>query len=217
MIEIILDGNLNDEFCGKKYLPVEINEFTSGDWSEYKNTAKRIIAEHIEKEAVIIKINNEKFSLNKLALALFAESFEKSGNLEYAVFKVDDLYSAREQYKPYVALTIGIKYALNLANEAPKTVFKNISELGYLGIKSKRDYYTNTLTLSLPNSDEKARIIETDNLQDTICAVGLMKSLSLAEVNVNFELKIKCIEANASIDKDEMIQKIIADISPWIN
>ena len=215
MIEIVLDENDNDEFCGEKYPLVEINDWFSDDWEEYGKKAKQIIDGNGKNNAVIIKINNGCI-LNKLALALFTESFEVSSNLEYAVFKVKNLQKAREEYKPYVALTIAIKYALNLANETPKIIYKNISELGYLNIQTKQDFVANTMELSLVNSSEQSLVIEIDNLQDVLCWVAILKALSLAKSNVNIKLNIKN-NGDDSIDKKHLVKDVVSKVSNWIN
>jgi len=217
MIEIVLDGNTDNKFCNKEYPVIEINNQFPDVWNEYKLIADKIIADNSDKYAVIIKINNPKVSLNKLALAIFVTSVKTINRLEYAVFKVSDLMEARTLYKPYIALTIGIKYALTLAEESPKVIYKNISELGYLGIKTKRDYKADIMTLSLPNSFDIPYIINSNTLQDTICGVAVLKSLSLAKIPVNIELNIKLSETAMVIHKDEMLEKIINDISTWIN
>ena len=150
-------------------------------------------------------------------MALFSESIKIKNELEYAVFKVKNLQEARNQYKPYVALTIAIKYALNLANETPKIIYKNISELGYLGIKTQKNYTDNTMTLSLLNASTPPHIINSNAIQNTICAVALLKALSLAEIPINIELNIDLSETPTTIDKDNLVEKIINDVSPWIN
>ncbi len=216
MINIILDGNLDDEFCGKKYPVIEVNNFASDNWSEYQKKAKEIVAENLENFAIIIKINDEKCSLNKLAIALFAAAFEDSGKIEYAVFKVKNLQEAQEKYKPYIALTIGIKYALVLSKETPKTIYKSISELGYLGIKSKRDYINDTLLLSLPNADVPVELREPKGLQKTIEAVALFKALSLAKKAVNLEMKVQCDETPVEFNREEMVQKIVEETMPYL-
>ena len=217
MIEIVLDGNSNNEFCGKKYPVIELNNLTPKKWNEYKQIASQLIINNSDQYAIIININNSDLSINKLALALFSESIKIKNELEYAVFKVKNLQEARNQYKPYVALTIAIKYALNLANETPKIIYKNISELGYLGIKTQKNYTDNTMTLSLLNASTPPHIINSNAIQNTICAVALLKALSLAEIPINIELNIDLSETPTTIDKDNLVEKIINDVSPWIN
>ncbi len=217
MIEIVLDGNADDEFCGQKYSVIEIVSENLNSWTEYKQLAQQIIIDYAKEYAVIIKLENPNTFLNKLAVALFVESIKTPNQLQYAVFKVKNLEKAREEYKPYVALTIAIKYALNLANENHNTIYKNISELGYLGIETEQDYIGNSIILRLPNSNSTPIIMNSNNLEDTICGVALLKALSLAQVKVSIVLKIVRNETEISSNKDVLVEKIIQNVSPWIN
>ncbi|MBQ8436891.1 MAG: hypothetical protein IJX20_04500 [Alphaproteobacteria bacterium] len=217
MIEIILDGNADDEFCGQKYSVIEVASETLNSWTKYKQLAQQIIVDYAKELAVIIKLENPNIFLNKLAVALFVESLTTPNQLQYAVFKVKNLQQSREQYKPYAALTIAIKYALNLANENHNTIYKNISELGYLGIETEQDYTTNILVLTLPNSDSTPLVITSNNLEDTICGVALLKALSLAQIKFSIILKIERNETEISSNKDVLVEKIIQNASPWIN
>lgn len=217
MIEIVLDGNTDNKFCGQEYSIVEVDSQNINNWNAYKLLATQLVCDYANEQGIIIKLKNPNISLNNLSLALFVESTKNTNNLRYVVFKVDNLAKAREEYKPYVALTIAIKYALNLINETPNTIYKNISQLGYLGIETEQDYTADILTLSLPNSDSTPLIITSNNLEDTICGVALLKALSLAQVKINIMLKIKCNEAEFLLNKDVLVEKIIQNISPWIN
>ena len=216
MIEIVLDGNADDKFCGQKYAIVEIDSVTLNNWSEYREAAQQIIRKHAKEQTIIIKLKNTLY-LNKLSLALFFESIKNSNQLQYAVFKVDDLPKVRELYKPYVALTIAIKYALNLVNEEPKTIYKNISGLGYLGIDTQQDFTNNILTLTLPNSGSKPVVMDAKNLRDTVCGVAILKALSLAQIKINIQLNVECSETENLLDKDTVVEQIINNISAWIN
>ena len=73
------------------------------------------------------------------------------------------------------------------------------------------------MTLSLPNASTPPLIISSNTIQNTICAVALLKALSLAETPINIELNIDLSETQSTIDKDVMVEKIINDVSPWIN
>ena len=217
MIEIVLDANTDNKFCGQEYSIIVVDSVNLNHWIDYKQFAQQVIISHAKEQGVIIKLNNSNISLNRLSLALFVESIKNSNQLQYAVFKVEDLQKTREEYKPYVALTIAIKYALNLVNEEPNIIYKNISELGYLGIDTQQDFINNHLILSLPNSDSSPILINANNLEDTICGVALLKTLSLAQVKVNIQLNIQYNETDNLVDKDILVEKIIHSVSTWIN
>lgn len=218
MIETVLDGNKNNVFCGEEYPVIEIATQNTKTWNDYKKFASEIINNNSNKSVVMFRIKNEKFSLNKLSLALFTESIRLNSSIHYAVFKVDDLEQARTKYKPYVALTIGVKYVFTLAKEVPQTIYKNISELGYLNISSKRSYVNNTLKLTLPNGNSNAILkISASNINETLAGVALLKALSLAKIKVYAELDINLDDTDTIIDTDWIIEKVINDISAWIN
>lgn len=217
MIEIVLDENNKNEFCGKEYKIIELRNENLDSWNEYKLLARELIEEHKKESAIIIKIQNENCSLNKLSLALFVESVKIPTNIEYVVFKVDNLAKARETYNPYIALTIAIKYALNLVEETPRIIYKNIAGLGYLGLDIENDYAANTISIQLANSHKEMIKIETDNAFDALAISSVLKALSLAKVGVSIELICKLNEKPCLQSKDAIVEKIITDISPWIN
>lgn len=217
MIEVVLDGNDDNKFCSKEYPVIDINYLKGSSWEAYRETARKIISDNSKEYALILKNDNTEISLNKMALAFFVESITVSNEIEYIVFKVSDLQKSREQYKPYIALSIAIKYALNLANETPNTIFKNISELGYLGIKTERNYAENTMVLTLPNSTSKPYVMSPKTLEETLCAVAVLKALSVGQFAINAKANIKILKTTEEINKTTMVDKIIKDISPWIN
>lgn len=217
MIDVILDTGKSTHFCNDKNPLIEVNELNSYSIDAYKELAKNIITDYAKENVIVIKINNSDISLNKLALFLFISSIILPNKIEYVVFKVEDIEDAKEKYKPYVALTIGIKYALTLTNETPKNIYKNISELGYLDIKSSRDYILNSMTLSLSKGKGPVQTIKIDNLQDTITYVAILKALSLSQKDVNIELQIDITEEETPLNNEQLIEKIISEILPWIN
>jgi hypothetical protein len=133
------------------------------------------------------------------------------------VFKVDDYEKIRNNYKPYVALTIGVKYAITLSKETPKTIYKNISELGYLGITSKHSYANNTMELKLPNGTDCALKMNAKNINETIAGVAVLKALSLAQIKISAELLIDINENDTALDIDWIIAKILKDVANWID
>lgn len=217
MIEIVLDANEGNEFCGKSYPIIEISSQKEYKWENYKELARNYISQYKEEKAIIIYIKDDKFSLNKLSLALFVESIKKETNLENAVFKVKDLTQARQNYYPYVALTIAIKYVLKWLNESPAAIYKSISELGYLDLDIKRSYTNNTLSIKYNGSSEPLYTYKTSNVFDALAMAGLLKAISLAKVKACFNVEMILDETPQIMDTDKIVEKIIQDISAWIN
>ena len=217
MIEIVLDSNSGNEFCGNQYPVIEVEKQNSYDWECYKELARNYISKYQEEKAIIIYIKDNELSLNKLSLALFVESIKKETNLENAVFKVTNLTEARQNYYPYVALTIAIKYVLKWLNEAPSAIYKSISELGYLDLDIKRSYAKNTLSIKYEGSSEPTYNYNTSNVFDALAVAGLLKAISLAKVKACFNVEMLLDETPQNMDTDEIVEKIIKNVSTWIN
>lgn len=217
MIEIVLDANEGNEFCGKSYPIIEIKSQNNYDWENYKELARNYISLYQEEKAIIIYIKDENFSLNKLSLALFVESIKNETNLENAVFKVKDLTKARQNYYPYVALTIAIKYVLKWLNESPSAIYKSISELGYLDLDIQRSYAKNTLNIKYEGSSEPVYTYKTTNVFDALAIAGLLKAISLAKVKACFNVEMLLDETPQNMNTDNIVEKIIKDVSTWIN
>ena len=217
MIEIVLDGNSGNEFCGNSYPIIEIEKQNDYTWESYKELARTYIHKYKDEKAIIIYIKDDNFSLNKLSLALFVESIKNQTNLENAVFKVTDLTQARQNYYPYVALTIAIKYVLKWLNETPSAIYKSISELGYLDLDIKRSYAKNTLSIKYEGSSEPVYNYNTSNVFDALAVAGLLKAISLAKVKACFNVEMILDETPQNMDTDTIVEKIIKDVSPWID
>ena len=71
------------------------------------------------------------------------------------MFKVKEKAAAIQAYKPFIALTIGLKYIIRLYQEELDNVYKEIAGLSYLGLNIKEDYLENKLYMELPNGSER--------------------------------------------------------------
>ena len=49
MIEIVLDGNSDNKFCGQEYPLIELNNQTPTNWCEYKQIATQLIIDNADK------------------------------------------------------------------------------------------------------------------------------------------------------------------------
>lgn len=217
MIEIVLDENIGCEFCGKEYEIINIKEEIPDSWNSYKLLANSLIDKHKNEDAIMLNICNDKCSLNKLSLALFVESITNPTKVNYAIFKIKNLKSVRETYNPYIALTIAIKYALNLVCESPHIIYKNISGLGYLGLDIENNYAKNKMIMQLSNSNTKPIKLTTHNAFDALVASSILKALSLSKSQVSMEVTVELNEADCTKNKDILVEKIIENVSPWID
>ena len=138
---------------------------------------------------------------NDFALALFIASCQIDNNIDCVVLKVADAKSATEAYKPYVALTIAIKYIMRLGREDIQSIYKDVSTLGYLGIDVKRDYSNNKFYLSLAGKGD-CDIVKADNLTDILAAVGTAKALSLLQIDRPFKAEFTLNQNMGSFAED---------------
>ena len=58
MIEIVLDGNTQDDFCGQLYPVILIDAINLSSWSDYKQFAQNVITIYANNQAIIIKLKN---------------------------------------------------------------------------------------------------------------------------------------------------------------
>ncbi len=215
MIEIILDGNNDNKFCNKEW-PLEEISTEAADWNAYRKEAARVITAYADSHIVIIRIKNKNFSINKFALALFVESCQRPNKIEGGVIKVENRETALQAYRPYIALTIAIKYVMMLSSETPAVIYKNISELGYLGMQIQRDYIKNSISFKLPGNETVHRF-KAENAFEALVITGIFKALALAKQPETFEAEIITDKTPVPLNEDKIIEEILAKISPWID
>lgn len=216
MIDIVFDAQEGQTFCDQKFPFAELNVKASG-WSDYAQLAQDFIKTYAEHKSVIIQVTNNEFSINKFSVALFVESIQMASKLDYVVFKVQDLEAAREAYKPYLALTIAIKYVLQLVHETPEKIYKNISELGYLGLTIKSDYLKNMMSLRYEGAKAPVYRYKTQNAFEALVMAGLLKTASLAKIQACFEVEAELNMTERPIDVGCLVAQIMRRVSFWIN
>lgn len=216
MIDIAFDMHQDNTFCGEAFSVIKIeNELQS--WADYKNFAQLFIQQHAQEKTVVVKVTNSHFSINKFSVALFVSSFDLSCPLNLVVFKVDDLKQAREDYNPYLALTVALKYVLQLVNESAETIYKNVSILGYLGISVTSDYVNHSLFLEYNGATAgKTYEFEGGNPFEALLYAGVLKTAALAHLPLNLKVKIIMNHETQKIDMDEISNQIIQHVSLWL-
>lgn len=215
MISIAFDIHNDNTFCGQNFSVIEIDE-TAQSWNDYKKLADVLVREHSAEKTIVIKVNNDDFSINKFAVALFVSSFETAGRLELAVFKVDDLESTREAYKPYLALTVALKYILQLFDQSPNEICKSISILGYLGLLIETDYANNIMSLEYSGKSEDFYEVEANNCFDVLMWVAILKAISLAQIQTKIKLNVVLDFKQQQIDINELLEQIVQKFSIWV-
>lgn len=216
MIEIAIDGHDTDEFLNKTRPVFKIEHFLGKSLTDYRLKAKELLSTYGNQQIVIVRSYQDIFSVNLFALALFIESFHMQNAPDCVVFKVNDAEKTLKQYKPYVALTIGLKYIMRLCDEDTKTIYKEIGNLGYLGLTVKNDYARNKIFISLAG-DEAVKKIITFNTFEALVVTGVLKSLALAKKGASIEAEINIVEETNSIDEEGIIMQVYEMVHPWIN
>lgn len=215
MIEIAIDENSGDEFLNKVRPVFNVDSFFGNSFDDYRRHAKDFFEQFAEERVVIVRINCDNFSLNAFAVALFVESYRKDIKMECVVFKVKDRYSALEAYKPFVALTIAIKYVVRLCKENAEYIYKEFTCLSYLDLKIKEDCVNDKLYL-VHEGDTFGKKFEVKTLEEALIAVGIVKALALSHKELYMEIDIKKEKNASKLDEDGIICRVIEGVSPWI-
>lgn len=214
MLEVILDSNAGNEFLREQRPVFEINQNTAPvSWQEYRQVAKSFFAHYAKNRIVIIRNNDDSFSINWFAVALFVESCLQDYKLEAVIFKVSDKQQALKDYAPFVALTIGIKFIITLAQENTSYIYKEIGNLGYLGLDIKQDYLANKTYLTLKRGAEIQNIVS-HNLEQALEIIAFLKAQALSNNNFSFAVEINITNEENSINIEKVIDNIIERIKP---
>lgn len=217
MIEITFDEHLNNSFKGLEPPILTIPDLSGKPFKAYFDYAKEIFRENKESLYLIVFEDKKLFDINKLALAFFICScLEPENPLECLVVKTLQIQKAIENYKPYIALSIGLKYALFLASESTTNIYKEIKLLTYFNFSIKENYAEETITYQT-NGNQELKHIETFSAFDTLIYVSLLKILSLANIEENINLVVHTTKDSEMIDKEKLIEKILEKTKPYIN
>lgn len=141
--------------------------------------AREILTAYQNDQIIIVRHASQKFSVNWLAAALFTESCFLQSRTEAVVFKTEDYDGAIAAYKPFVALTIGIKYVIRLYQEDFKNMYKDIASLSYLKLSIKEDYLANQLIIKLDKGGETKKI-HAATAEEALTAIGIWFNMSIA-------------------------------------
>jgi hypothetical protein len=216
MIEVVLDSHDNNVFLDAER-PVydEIRLFSGTTLADYRQEARKLIAKFPKTPIVIIK-EQPNFSVNMLALAVFIESCNVQNELDCIVFKVSDYEASLQAYKPFVAISIAIKYALRLCQEEdPAVVYREFLVLNYLNFEIKEDYAQDTIVITLLG-DAPLQQLVTKTPAEALAAVSALKALSLAQVNANIRLEMSKSLSPFPLDAEQVIAHFMKIIQPFI-
>ena len=215
MIEIAFDENTALTYNGKKYPALNVPAL-GPSFAAYKDFALKAILQHPTTPYLIVNARQANFSFLKLAFALFVASSLHETDLKCVVFKVLDQKDAFTAYKPYIAASIAINYALRLIKLEPFYVYKELKCLNYLNFTLKENYAEKSISYTMTAPSEEMLYIETKNIFDAVVNVSLLKALSLADTPKNISLKVYQTSAPEPLLSEAIIDALINKLSTFL-
>ena len=216
MIEIAFDEKDNNVFLGQVRQVVDICDEKCSSFEDYRMFADKILKQYENEQIILIKNKSKSFSSNLFAVALFVSSCLNKTKTECVVFKVENHKKEFQIYKPYVALTIALKYAIRLCNLPITEAYKEISNMSYLGIEIKKDYKSNILNMKLNAKNQVLHDI-CENFEQTVIAVSSLKAYSLLELKDEFEIIIYLNNNQENINIDTVINQIVQNVLRFVD
>lgn len=215
MLEIAFDKNDNDEFLNQTREVIEINDINCKTFADYWHLADEVLKKYENEQIILVRNNLITFSSNLFAVALFVSSCLNQSKTECVVFKVRDYENALKEYKPYVALTIAIKYAIRLYNQSVVETYKEIANMGYLGIDIKINYIDKIISMIIDKKEQGTDFVGKD-IQEAIISAATLKAFALMQVNKKYTAQIYQNTQNKTMDIHYIISQIIKNVSSEI-
>lgn len=216
MIEIAFDKNEENTYQNRLCPTYRISLPDSQNFAAYRHEAQKLLTTMRGTPTLIIDDKHVNYSRNMFAVALFVEAYKESNGVECAIFKIKNYEKELNEYKPYIALTVGLKFVMLLHSAAPDEIYHEISELGYLGLEIKKNFVDNKLFLVL-NGTEPPRKIITTNTSQALITIGILKTLALAHANASLSVEMQIDNTPPTQALDDILEEIIKGVSPWIS
>lgn len=216
MIEIVLDENAENKFLNAERPVYTVSDTGEKTWADYRDLAEKVLKMYGDTPIIIIRNTNPLFSINWFAVALFVTSCFIKNKLECAVFKVEDKAVAVQAYKPFVALTIGLKYIIRLYQDELDNVYKEIAGLSYLGLNIHEDYLENKLYMELPNGGELHNLTA-QTAEEALTVVAILKSVALTQKPAHIKAEILKAENSPMPNINTAVANVVSYVKEWIN
>jgi len=216
MIEIAFDSKKNKKFNGKAYPFANVPDIKEQSFEGYLAFALEALHRSGKEPYLLVEENTALFSTNRLALAFFVASNFVETAVDCVVFKTENPKEAYEAYKPYIALSIGIKYALRLSTLEPSTVYKELTCLNYLNFSVKENYAEKTISYATKTATG-ANVVETRSIFNSLVHVSTLKILSLCEIEEDLCCTVHITNEREIIEPLALVQAILKNVSPYIN
>ncbi len=208
MIEIALYDHRNDDYTTQNYPVSAIEQFSGNSFADFQKAAKHFIQNHSNDNVVVINEYPAHFNINLFAVALVIESLRMDCKINCVAINVNDLIVATEAFKPFIALTFGLKYVHTLQEMDASTCFKDISALGYLGLDIKQNHTKHQLTMSLSGT-HKLPGISAHSFSEAIGAVAFIKTLALMKKDYALKIELPILKNSVPFDEDAVFEKIV--------
>ena len=216
MIEIAFDEHLDSLFKNQEYPLLDVPNLCNKPFDTYITYAQEVFKHYKSQKYLIAIADDTRFNTNRLSLAFFITScLDNENTIDCLVIKNKNYNEAFESYKPYIAISIGIKYILRLAKEPANVIYKELKCLNYLNFSIKEDYVQNLICYK-PQTKAKSSIT-TNNSFEALVYATLYKILALAEIEIPFNLNIKITNDTKDMDSKEIISTILQKVSPYIH
>ncbi len=216
MIEIAFDKHLDPFFKEQEHPLLDVPDLCNKPFDAYISYAQKAIKQYRSQKYLIAISDDSHFDTNLLSLAFFiASCLDNQNTVDCLVIKNENYKKAFENYKPYIAISIGIKYALRLIKEPADVIYKELKCLNYLNFSIKEDCVQNTICYTF--NSQNTSYITTNNTFEALVYASLYKILALAEIEIPFNLNIRITSDTRDIDAKEIISTILEKVSPYIN
>ncbi len=215
MIEIAFDKHLDPFFKEQEHPLLDVPNLHNKTFDAYISYARKAIKQYQSQKYLIAISDDSRFDTNLLSLAFFiASCLDNQNTVDCLVIKNKNYDKAFESYKPYIAISIGIKYVLRLIEEPADIIYKELKCLNYLNFSIKEDYVQNTICYIF--NPKNTSSVTTNNTFDALVYAALYKILALTEIAIPFNLTIQITDKTQAINAEKIISAILQKVSPYI-
>lgn len=219
MIEIAIDENNNNVFLNEERPVCHINYDDEKNWDDYRQIARDILTTYANVPIVLIRASAGAFSNNWLAVALFVASCFIKNQLECVVFKVSNREKAMASYRPFIALTVGLKYIIHLYQDELGSMYREIAGLSYLGIDIQENFYENKLYMTYRQSYDTVsdHLLVAHTKEEALTVTGILKTISLTQKPAHIKAEIFKTNDTTLPDIDAAIRNVVSYVRPWMS
>ena len=113
-------------------------------------------------------------------------------------------------------MTVALKYVLQLFNQPPEAICRNVSILGYLGLLIETDYVNNVMLLEYSGNSGAVYEFEAHDSFEVLLWAAVLKTVSLAQIPTKIRVRVFLGFKPQKIDANKLMEQIIQKVSFWI-